>query len=39
VRPGLILFELAGVGRSIAQTAFDRAGAKLPFKVRMVEKE
>lgn len=36
VTPGRILFEVAGVPADIAQTAFTKAGAKLPFKVRMV---
>src|SRR3989344_1080192 len=38
VRPGLILFEIAGVSREIAQAAFIRAGSKLPFDVKFVEK-
>lgn len=36
VRPGKILFEITGVPRQVAVTAFARAAAKLPFKVRMV---
>src|SRR3989337_1352345 len=31
VRPGRILFEIAGVSRETAYVAFERAGAKLPF--------
>lgn len=38
VRPGLILFEIAGISREIAQAAFTRAGSKLPFDVKFVEK-
>ena len=37
-RMGLILFEIAGVSREIAQAAFTRAGSKLPFDVKFVEK-
>ncbi|TSC86791.1 MAG: large subunit ribosomal protein L16 [Microgenomates group bacterium Gr01-1014_16] len=38
VRPGLVLFEIAGVSREAAVAAFARAGAKLPFDVKFVEK-
>lgn len=38
VRPGLVLFEIAGVSREMAREAFDRAGSKLPFDVKFVEK-
>lgn len=38
VRPGKILFEIAGVSRETAQLAFTRAGAKLPFDVKLVTK-
>lgn len=38
VRPGLILFEIAGVSRETAREAFARAGSKLPFNVKFVEK-
>ena len=36
VLPGRILFEIAGVSGDIAKTAFLRASAKLPFKVKTV---
>lgn len=38
VKPGRILFEIAGVSREIAFIAFKRAGAKLPFAAKAVEK-
>jgi large subunit ribosomal protein L16 len=39
VRPGRILFEVAGVSEELAVTAFKRAAAKLPFKVKFVRRE
>ena len=39
VRPGLILFEIAGVTKEISDTAFKRAAAKIPFKVKVVNRE
>jgi len=36
VTPGRILFEIAGVSYEVAQTAFARAAAKLPVKVKLV---
>ena len=39
VRPGRILFEVAGVSEELAATAFKRAAAKLPFKVKFVRRE
>ncbi len=38
IRPGKIVFELAGVNREIAQEAMKRASAKLPFKTKFIEK-
>ena len=38
VKPGRILFELAGVGVEIARQAFDRAAAKLSIKTKLVTK-
>ena len=32
VKPGRILFEVAGVSEDLVHKAFDRAAAKLPFK-------
>jgi large subunit ribosomal protein L16 len=36
VRPGRVLFELAGVERELAQQAMERAIQKLPMKARFV---
>lgn len=36
IRPGRMLFEIAGVSQEIAQLAFRRAAAKLPFKIKFV---
>ena len=36
VRPGRILFELAGVDKDLAKAAMERAIQKLPFKARFV---
>lgn len=36
VRPGRIIFELAGVSKEDAYEAFRRASHKLPFKTRFV---
>jgi large subunit ribosomal protein L16 len=38
ITPGRVLFEIAGVTPEIADLAFRRAAAKLPFKVKMVAK-
>lgn len=38
VRPGQMLFEIAGVDRTAATTAFLRAAAKLPIDVKLVSK-
>lgn len=39
VRPGRILFELAGVSEEIAKEAFRRAGHKLPVKTKFVTRD
>jgi large subunit ribosomal protein L16 len=36
VKPGRILYELQGVGGSVAEEAFRLAGHKLPFSTRFV---
>jgi large subunit ribosomal protein L16 len=36
VRPGRILFELAGVDEALARGAMERAIQKLPMKARFV---
>ena len=37
VKPGTVLFELAGVERGLAEAAMLLAGSKLPFKTRFAE--
>ena len=37
VKPGHILFELAGVPEEVAAEAFRKAGHKLPIKTRLVK--
>jgi len=39
IKPGRIIFELAGVEEEIALGALKRAAAKLPFKTKFVKKE
>lgn len=39
VKPGKIIFELAGVSQQVAQEALQRAATKLPFKTKIVSKE
>ncbi|MDG2253633.1 MAG: 50S ribosomal protein L16 [Opitutaceae bacterium] len=39
VKPGLILFELAGVTLSVAREAMRLADTKLPFKTRFIVRE
>lgn len=39
VKPGRIIFELAGVSEEIAQEAFRLAKHKLPIKVKFVKRE
>ncbi|MDR2077886.1 MAG: 50S ribosomal protein L16 [Rickettsiales bacterium] len=36
VRPGLVLFELDGVGEEVAIEALGKASTKLPFKTKVV---
>jgi len=38
VRPGRVIFEVAGISREMAHEAFTKAGAKLPLAVRFTEK-
>ena len=38
VKPGKIIFEIAGVPEEVAKEAFRKAGHKLPFKTRFVAK-
>ncbi len=39
VRPGRVMFELAGVTEDIAREAMTLAGHKLPIKTRFVQRE
>lgn len=39
VRPGRVMFELAGVRREVAMEALRKAGHKLPVKTKIVERE
>jgi large subunit ribosomal protein L16 len=36
VKPGLIMFEIAGVSKQIAQEAMDLAAQKLPIRTKFV---
>jgi large subunit ribosomal protein L16 len=38
VKPGRVLYELEGVGESVAAEAFRLAGHKLPFRTRFVSR-
>lgn len=38
VRPGKIIFEIAGVGEELAREAIKLAAAKLPFKTKFIKK-
>ena len=39
IKPGRVLFEIEGVERGLAQEAFKRASAKLPFKTVFISRE
>lgn len=39
VRPGMVLFEVAGASREIVKDAFAKASAKLPIATKMVSRE
>lgn len=39
VKPGAVLFEVAGAAEEIVRLAFDRAGAKLPVDVKVITRE
>jgi len=38
IRPGRVLFEIAGVEEETAKLAFRNASAKLPFQIKFVAK-
>lgn len=39
VKPGRVMFEVAGVTEELAKEAFRRASHKLPIKVKMIKRE
>ena len=39
VKPGRIMFEIAGVSEEVAQEALRRAGYKLPIKTQVISRE
>jgi large subunit ribosomal protein L16 len=39
VKPGLVLFEVAGAAEAVVREAFRKAGAKLPIDVKFVSRE
>ena len=39
IKPGVVLFELAGVPLTVAKEAFRLADAKLPFHCRFIVRE
>ncbi|HNS71255.1 MAG TPA: 50S ribosomal protein L16 [bacterium] len=39
IKPGKIIFELAGLSKGLAVVAFHKASSKLPIKTKFIEKE
>lgn len=39
IKPGKVIFELAGLSKETAKVAFYKAAAKLPLKTKFIEKE
>ncbi|MBI3443532.1 50S ribosomal protein L16 [Candidatus Woesebacteria bacterium] len=39
VKPGRILFEVAGASQDVVKSAFAKASAKLPVKTKFIERE
>jgi large subunit ribosomal protein L16 len=39
VRPGMIIFEVAGAAPEIVKEAFRKAGAKLPVDIKIISRE
>jgi len=39
VKPGMVLFEVAGAAEEIVKEAFRKAGAKLPIDIKMISRE
>lgn len=38
IKPGRIIFEIAGVTQDVAAEAFKNASAKVPFRIKLVSK-
>ncbi len=39
IKPGRILYEVAGVTEDVVKKAFERAAVKMPFKTKLIVKE
>lgn len=39
VRPGKIIYEVAGISEDLAKSTFRKVSAKMPFKTKFIEKE
>lgn len=39
ITPGKIIYEVAGISKELVEIAFAKAGAKMPFKTRVVSRE
>ncbi|OGM28081.1 50S ribosomal protein L16 [Candidatus Woesebacteria bacterium RIFCSPLOWO2_01_FULL_39_61] len=39
ITPGKIIYEVAGISKELAENAFAKAGAKMPFKTKVVSRE
>lgn len=39
VKPGRIIYEVAGIPEDVVKRAFERVAAKMPFKTKMIRKE
>ncbi len=39
IKPGRVLFEMAGVTKEVAKEAFRKAASKLPLRTRFISKE
>ncbi len=39
VKPGMVMFEVAGAAKEIVKEGFRKAGAKLPIAVKMISRE
>ena len=39
VKPGTVIFEIAGVPESVAREAIRSAGGKMPFKIKFISSD